>query len=111
MMYQILSAINCVGSTVSLCYLVSFARKKEYNACYHTFLILFISGLIFLVLASIYLFLRDDISWVMRLFGLVYWAKSFFFIHAMKCDYKRKCCDTEVAKVKADQDCDEKLKA
>lgn len=90
-MYKIITSANAVGALVALSFLVHFLHKKEYSKFYHFYIILQCSGLALLLSTSIYMFYKTDDSWVMRLFGLVYWTKTFVFIHSMKVHFE----DTE----------------
>ncbi len=105
----IISIGNCIGSIIAVIVLYNSLKKKEYNPCYHNFMLIFIFGLVCLVLASIYIFFQTDISWVMRLLGHIIWILAFFFVSASKDDYKKRRGDEKKAKTKADEECDEKL--
>ncbi len=72
-------------------------------------MLVFMMGLICLVMASMYIFFRTDISWVMRLLGHIIWILAFFFVSASKADYKKRCSDEKEAKKVAKEECDEKL--
>ncbi len=110
MMYKLVTASNAVGALLALAFLIRFLHRKEYSKFYQAFIILQCSGLSLLLAASIYMFNREDVPWVLRMFGLLFWTNTFVFIASMKVQFGDTEGISKIAKTLSDFNKDEALK-